>query len=115
MHQSSTAYAGELSKNVHLVNATSPDVLPILRAATHLFAYITVCSTSTLLYLAERVIANSDSNWLVYVTFDKTSGSQDANITVHNEKHRHDDQCTRDGVHWAGRTPSTPMSVSGQI
>ena len=108
--------AVQLCKDVHFIdaNATSPDMLPILRAATHLFAYSAVSTSSTRSYLAEHVIASDDSNWLVYVTFDKANVLQGANITVHDKRHRHDDRCTRGGVHLAGHSPSLPMSVSGQ-
>ena len=106
--------AVELSERVHFVdaNATTPDVLPVLRAATHVFAYSAVFSRATRSYLARELIACEDSNWLVYVTFDKVDVLQEAGIKVTIGRHEVD--CTEGSVHWVGHTHSLPMSVSGQ-
>ena len=104
----------QLSDCVHFVDASahSPSVLPILRAATHLFAYSCAFSDTTCSYLAEHVIASSDSNWLVYVTFDKPDVLLAAGMAV--QCGGHDKLCTAGGVHWVGHTHSLAMSVSGQ-
>jgi hypothetical protein len=108
------ADAVQLRDYVHFIdaNATSPDVLPILRAATHLFAYSAVYSRATRSYLAQEVIFCEDSNWLVYVTFDKVDVLKDAGIKVNHGSH--EPHCTEGGVHWVGHTSSLSMSVSGQ-
>ena len=87
------------------------EVLPILLAATHLFAYSAVFSSATRDYLAS-VIGRQDSSWLVYVTFDKLDVFTRAGIAVHTEPHGAD--CRMGGVHLLGRTKPLAMSVSNQ-
>ena len=110
------AVAVELSDAVHFVDAdaTSPDVLPILRAATHVFAYSAVFSRATRSYLAQQLIACEDSNWLLYCTFDKVDVLEQAGVTVHVGRHEKGCTCTEGGVHWVGHTPPLAMAVSGQ-
>ena len=93
-------------------DACSPSVLPILNAATHLFAYSAVFSLATRAYLAGSVIASDDSNWLVYVTFDKADVLEQAGVKVSCT--RHEEHCTEGGAHLLGKTSPLSMSVSGQ-
>ena len=61
-------------QQVHFVSSDvrHPQVLPILLAATHLFAYSAVFSADMQDYLAS-ILSRPDSSWLLYVTCDKTS------------------------------------------
>ena len=108
------AQAVGLSTQAQFVDADacSPGVLPILKAVTHLFAYSAVFSPATRAYLAQTVIASSDSNWLVYVTFDKADVLEQAGIKVSCT--RHEQHCTEGGAHLLGKTSPLSMSVSGQ-
>ena len=108
------AQAVGLSTQAQFVDADacSPSVLPILKAATHLFAYSAVFSPATRAYLAKSVIASSDSNWLVYVTFDKADVLEQAGVKV--SRTRHEQHCTEGGAHLLGKTSPLSMSVSGQ-
>lgn len=108
------AQAVGLSTQARFVDADacSPGVLPILKAATYLFAYSAVFCLSTRAYLAESVIASSDSNWLVYVTFDEADVLEQAGVKV--SRTRHEQNCTEGGAHLLGRTSPLSMSVSGQ-
>ena len=92
-------------------NVEDEDVLPILLAATHLFSYNAVFSDATCEYIA-RVLRREDSNWLVYVTFDKLHVFTQAGITIHTEPHA--PGCCLGGVHLLGRTKPLAMSVSNQ-
>ena len=108
------AQAVGLSAQAQFVDADacSPSVLPILKAATHLFAYSAVFSSATRAYLARSVIASGDSNWLVYVTFDKADVLEQAGVQV--SRTRHEQHCTEGGAHLLGKTGPLSMSVSGQ-
>ena len=107
--------AGQLGMQdqVHFVSSDvcHPQVLPILLAATHLFAFSAVFSVDTQDYLAS-VLSRPDSSWLVYVACDKTDSLARAGITVHTEPHGPD--CRLGGVHLLGRTRPLSMSVSKQ-
>ena len=100
----------------HQVDYVSSDVrnsrvLPILLAATHVFAFSAVFSTDTQDYLA-RVLTRPDSTWMVYITCDKEDVFVRAGMQVHTEPHGPD--CRLGGVHLLGRTRPLPMSVSAQ-
>ena len=89
----------------------NPQMLPILLAATHLFAFSAVFSAPTQDYLA-GVLSRSDSSWLLYITCDKPDVFTRAGVEVHTEPHGAD--CRLGGVHLLGRTKPLPMSVSTQ-
>ena len=88
------------------------DVLPILLASTHLFAYSAVFSSATRDYIAANVLRRDDSLWLVYVTFDSLTVFERAGLIIHTEPHGPD--CSLGGAHLLGRTKSLPMAVSKQ-
>ena len=98
---------------VHYVSSDvcSSQVLPILLAATHLFAFSAVFSTDTRNYLAS-VLTRPDSSLLVYITCDKSDVFERAGMQVHTEPHG--PGCRLGGVHCLGRTKPLPMSVSAQ-
>ena len=100
-------------QQVHFVSSDvcHPQVLPILLAATHLFAYSRVFSADTQDYLA-NVLSRPDSSWLLYVTCDKTSVLERAGLTVHTEPHG--PECRLGGVHLLGHTKPLSMSASSQ-
>ena len=98
-------------QQVHFVSfdVCHPQVLPILLAATHLFAYSAVFSADTQGYLA-NVLSRLDGSWLLYVTCDKTSVLERAGLTVHTEPHGPD--CRLGGVHLLRHTKPLSMSTS---
>ncbi len=102
-----------MQDQVHFVSSDvcSPQALPILLAATHLFAFSAVFSGATQDYLA-GVLSRADSSWLVYTTCDNSDVFARAGIEVHTEPHGAD--CRLGGVHLLGRTKPLPMSVSTQ-
>ena len=61
-----------MEDQVHFASSDvcNPQALPILLAATHLFAFSAVLSAATQDYLA-GVLSRPDSSWLVYVSCDK--------------------------------------------
>ena len=85
-------------------------MLPILLAATHLFAFSAVFSAATQDYLA-GVLSRPDSSWLVYTTCDTSDVFTRAGIEVHTEPHGAD--CRLGGVHLLGRTK--PLVHGGVI
>ena len=103
----------DMQDQVHFVpsDVCNPQVLPILLAATHLFAFSAVFSDPTRDYLA-KVVSRSDSSWLVYATCDKADVLERAGIEVHTEPHGPD--CRLGGVHLLGQTKSLSMAVSSQ-
>ena len=102
-----------MQDQVHFVSSDvcHPQVLPILLAATHIFAYSAVFSAPTQDYLA-GVLSRPDCSWLLYVACDKTDSLARAGITVHTEPHG--PNCRLGGVHLLGRTRPLSMSVSKQ-
>ena len=78
----------DMQRQVHLVSSDvcHPQVLPILLAATQVFAYSAVFSAATQDYLAS-VLSRPDSSWLLYVTCDKTSVLKRAGLQVHTTSH----------------------------
>ena len=100
-------------QQVHFVSSDvcHPQVLPILLAATHFFAYSAVFSTDTQDYLA-NVLSRPDSSWLLYVTCDKASVLERAGLQVHTTPHGPD--CRLGGVHLLGHTKPLSMSASSQ-
>ena len=102
-----------MQEQVHFVasDVCHSQVLPILLAATHIFAYSAVFSPPTQDYLA-HMLARPDSSWLVYVTCDKTDVLERAGVDAHTEPHGSD--CQLGGVHLLGRTRPLSMSVSKQ-
>ena len=100
-----------MQHQVHYVSSDvcNPQVLPILLAATHLFAFSAVFSAATQDYLAS-VLTRPDSSWLVYTTCDKEDVFVRAGMRVHTEPHGPD--CRLGGVHLLGRTKPLPMAVS---
>ena len=102
-----------MQDQVHFVSSDvcNLQVLPILLAATHLFAFSAVFSAATQDYLA-GVLSRPDSSWLVYTTCDTSDVFTRAGIEVHTEPHGAD--CRLGGVHLLGRTKPLVMAVSSQ-
>ena len=102
-----------MQKQVHFVSSDvcSPQALPILLAATHLFAFSAVFSAATQDYLAS-VLSRPDSSWLVYTTCDTSDVFTRAGIEVHTEPHGA--ECKLGGVHLLGHTKPLSMAVSSQ-
>ena len=102
-----------MQDQAHFVSSDvcNPQALPILLAATHLFAFSAVFSAATQDYLA-GVLSRPDSSWLVYVSCDKLDVFTRAGIEVHTEPHGAN--CRLGGVHFLGRTKSLSMAVSSQ-
>ena len=102
-----------MQEQVHFVSSDvcNLQVLPILLAATHLFAFSSVFSAATQDYLA-GVLSRPDSSWLVYTTCDASDVFTRAGIEVHTQPHGAD--CRLGGVHLLGRTKPLSMAVSSQ-
>jgi hypothetical protein len=92
-------------------NACSSEFLEVLRGATHLFAFSAVFHPHTRRYIAENVLAWKDSNWLVYISFDKRRVLEEAGIPVHAVPHS--ESCRLGGVHEAGQITAV-TSIAGE-
>ena len=84
-------------------------VLPVLRAATHLYSYDAVFSPTTQQYLAD-FLRDPLSCWLLYISCNTPTTMRDSGVQLHFEPHL--PGCRLGGVHVVGKM-EVKMAFSG--